>query len=198
MKTIFDSSICSIELQQVVCMYALLDILSFMYHIVTEVWQLSQKRTLEQKRHCLVSLLQRHLHFHNRIIGQSRLAIGALQISVWITSKTQESQILLFYRPTPLANGYSQAELLMGRKLCSTILCYQKCTSQIFHHIPRHSSQNNYTGQNNRKTSTDITEHPNGKLYRPVIKFAFLNVVLMLAAGNSISQIAHHHFWCFL
>ena len=67
------------------------------------------------------------------------------------------------------------------------LLNHKKCTSQIFHHIPRHSSQNNYTGQNNRKTSTDITEHPNGKLYRPVIKFAFLNVVLMLAAGNSVS-----------
>ena len=28
---------------------------------------------------------------------------------------------LLSYRATPLANGYSLAELLMGRKLCSTI-----------------------------------------------------------------------------
>ena len=28
---------------------------------------------------------------------------------------------LLFYRAIPLANGYSPAELLMGRKLCSTI-----------------------------------------------------------------------------
>ena len=28
---------------------------------------------------------------------------------------------LLSYRATPLANGYSPAELLMGRKLCSTI-----------------------------------------------------------------------------
>ena len=38
-----------------------------------------------------------------------------------LTKVTDPYLGLLSYRATPLANGYSPAELLMGRKLCSTI-----------------------------------------------------------------------------
>ena len=52
---------------------------------------------------------------------------------------------LLSYQATPLANGFSMAELLMGRKLCSTIPMLPEMYKLTFHHIPRYSRKNSYT-----------------------------------------------------
>ena len=44
-----------------------------------------------------------------------------------ILNKTKDPYLgLLSYRATPLANGYSPAELLMGKKLCSTLPMIQE------------------------------------------------------------------------
>ena len=69
--------------------------------------------------------------------------------------------IRISYWATPLANGYSSAELLIGRKLCSTIPMLPEMYKP---NLPPHSEilqKNSYAGQSNKITSINVTDHTN-------------------------------------
>ena len=78
----------------------------------------------------------------------------AVQTMKSILNKVKNPYLgLLSYRATPLANGYSPAELLMGRKLCSTIPMIQEMYKpklpphpEIFHkeQLSRSKQQKNF------------------------------------------------------